>query len=120
VGPRMHADEIPTDPGLVERLIATQFPQWAELPITPVASAGTDNALYRLGADMVVRLPRIAGAVESVDAEQRWLPHPAPLLPVAIPEPLGRGGPGQGYPWPWSVLLWLGGEPPAVDRLADP
>jgi aminoglycoside phosphotransferase (APT) family kinase protein len=116
----MHADEIPTDRGLVERLIATQFPQWAELPIRPVASAGTDNALYRLGADMVVRLPRIAGAVKSMDAEQRWLPHLAPLLPVAIPEPLGRGGPGQGYPWPWSVLRWLDGEPPAVDRLADP
>ena len=54
-GQRMHADEIDTDAGLVRRLLAGQFPQWADLPIAPVPSAGTDNALYRLGADLVVR-----------------------------------------------------------------
>ena len=61
----MHDNEVETDASLVGRLLATQFPQWAQLPVIPVASAGTDNALYRLGDDMVVRLPRIDWAVVS-------------------------------------------------------
>jgi aminoglycoside phosphotransferase (APT) family kinase protein len=117
---KMHADEVETDVHLVRRLLAAQFPHWAELPIAPVESAGTDNALYRLGDDMAVRLPRIHWATGQVDKEQRWLPKLAPLLPVAIPVPLGRGEPGEGYPWSWSVYGWLEGENPSVDRLADP
>jgi aminoglycoside phosphotransferase (APT) family kinase protein len=113
----MHADEIHTDADLVARLLAGQFPGWAQLPIRPVRSAGTDNALYRLGDDMVVRLPRIHWADVSVDKEYRWLPRLAPLLPVAIPVPLARGAPalGEGYPWHWSVYRWLDGENPTVD-----
>lgn len=72
---KMHADEVGTDAALVGRLIATQFPQWAGLPIVPIASARTDNALYRFGADMAVRLPRIRSAVGPVDKEQQWLPR---------------------------------------------
>ena len=117
---RMHADEIDIDTRLVGRLLAGQFPQWADLPIEPVPSAGTDNALYQLGDDMVVRLPRIHWAADDVDKEHRWLPRLAPLLPVAIPVPLVKGGPAEGYPWHWSVYRWLDGENPAVDRVTDP
>jgi aminoglycoside phosphotransferase (APT) family kinase protein len=53
----MHTGEVDTDGLLVRRLLSAQFPQWADLPVTPVPSAGTDNALYRLGDDLVVRLP---------------------------------------------------------------
>jgi len=59
----MHADEVKTDVALVRRLIAAQFPAWEQLAIDPVESAGTDNALYRLGAEMAVRLPRVHWAV---------------------------------------------------------
>jgi aminoglycoside phosphotransferase (APT) family kinase protein len=103
----------------VARLIARQFPRWAGLPITRVRSAGTDNVLYRLGADLVVRLPRVPGAAASVDTEHRWLPQLAPLLPLAVPVPLGRGVPDDGYPYPWSVCRWLEGmnlvDEPDVD-----
>ena len=34
--PKMHADEIDTDVELVRRLLAGQFPQWADLAIDPV------------------------------------------------------------------------------------
>lgn len=115
----MHAAEVDTDVSLVGRLLAAQFPQWADLPIEPVASAGTDNAIYRLGDDMAVRLPRIHWAVKDVDKEHQWLPRLAPLLPVAIPVPLGKGEPAAGYPWHWSVYPWLHGENPAVDRFTD-
>ena len=117
---RMHVDEIDTDACLVARLLAGQFPQWADLSIEPVPSAGTDNALYRLGEDLAVRLPRIPGAVDDVTKEHRWLPRLAPLLPVAIPVPLVKGEPAEGYPWRWSVYRWLDGENPAVDSLTDP
>ena len=119
-GVRMHADEFEADADLVSRLLTRQFPQWADLPLEPVASAGTDNALFRLGAQMVVRLPRILWAVDNVNREQEWLPHLAPLLPVAIPTPLGLGEPDEGYPWRWSVYEWLDGDNPVLNKIVDP
>jgi aminoglycoside phosphotransferase (APT) family kinase protein len=116
---RMHAGEVEIDGALVVRLIAAQFPQWAELAIEQVPSAGTENALYRLGDDLVVRLPRIRGATGQAALEQEWLPRLAPLLPLAVPTPLARGAPAEGYPWPWSVYRWLDGEAATLDRLTD-
>ena len=115
----MHADEAEIDGDLVRRLIAGQFPEWAGLRIERVDSAGTSNALYRLGDDMAVRLPRIAGATGQAAKEQRWLPWLAPLLPLAIPEPLAHGTPGEGYPWPWSVYRWIEGEVATRERVSD-
>lgn len=120
MGTRMHADEAEIDTGLVRSLVATQFPRWAGLPIRPVTSAGTDNAMYRLGDDLAVRLPRIAGAAASVESEQEWLPRLAPHLPVTVPTPVAEGRPADGYPYPWSVLSWLPGTNPTVTDLADP
>jgi aminoglycoside phosphotransferase (APT) family kinase protein len=117
---KMHVDEVDTDVSLVGRLLAAQFPQWADLPIEPVHSAGTDNALYRLGDDMAVRLPRIHWATEQVHKEHRWLPRFAPHLSLAIPVPLTKGTPGEGYPWHWSVYRWLDGENATLERIADP
>ncbi|MBI3243319.1 MAG: aminoglycoside phosphotransferase family protein [Chloroflexi bacterium] len=117
---KMHDDEMDTDAFLVGRLLAAQFPQWADLPIEPVPSAGTDNALYRLSDDMVVRLPRIHRAVGQVEEEHLWLPRLAPFLPLAIPVPLAKGEPGEGYPWHWSVYRWLEGENAALERIAEP
>jgi aminoglycoside phosphotransferase (APT) family kinase protein len=115
----MHADEVDTDATLVRRLLIAQFPQWAGLPIEPVRSAGTDNAIYRLGDDLAVRLPRIHWAVGQVEKEQRWLPRLAPHLRLAIPVPFAKGAPGEGYPWHWSVGPWLEGENATVDRIRD-
>ncbi|CAN5250364.1 hypothetical protein BH23CHL1_BH23CHL1_10320 [soil metagenome] len=117
---KMHADEVFTDVALVRRLLAAQFPQWADLPIEPVRSAGTDNAIYRLGDDMAVRMPRIQWAMGQVDKEQEWLPRFAPHLPLAIPVTLAVGTPGEGYPWNWSVCRWLEGENATIERIADP
>ncbi|MEU3778305.1 aminoglycoside phosphotransferase family protein [Streptomyces sp. NPDC032472] len=117
---KMHADEPDIDAPLVQRLIAAQFPHWAALPVKPVDSVGTSNAMYRLGEDMVVRLPRVAGAAEDAETEHTWLPRLAPSLPVAVPEPLGKGAPGEGYPWRWSVFRWLDGENPVRGRIAEP
>jgi aminoglycoside phosphotransferase (APT) family kinase protein len=80
---RMHADEVFTDVALVHRLLAAQFPHWADLPIEPVASSGTDHDIYRLGADLCVRLPRIGWATAQASREAEWLPRLAPHLDTA-------------------------------------
>jgi aminoglycoside phosphotransferase (APT) family kinase protein len=107
---KMHEDEVETSVALVEQLIAAQFPAWAELSVTPIKSAGTDNALYRLGEKLVVRLPRVEWAVAQVSREQHWLPQLAPHLSLPIPTPIAKGKPDFGYPWNWSVYEWLEGE----------
>ena len=101
------SEKVDIDGPLVRWLIARQFPRWADLPLTEVRSAGTDHAIYRLGDDMVLRLPRLPTAAKMVGKEQRWLPRLAPLLPLAVPEPLGKGPPDDGFPYPWSVYRWL-------------
>ncbi|WP_327708326.1 aminoglycoside phosphotransferase family protein [Streptomyces sp. NBC_00464] len=118
-GGRMHADEPGTDDALVRRLITAQFPHWSGLPVERVGAAGTANAMYRLGADLVVRLPRTAGSADDTAKEHRWLPRLAPSLPVAIPVPLGAGVPGDGYPHPWSVYGWLDGDCPTVGDTSE-
>lgn len=117
---KMHDDEVATDASLVRALLAAQFPRWAELAIAPVEPAGTDNAIYRLGADMAVRLPRIDWAADQPEKDHRWLPMLAPLLPLEVPISLAVGAPGEGFPWRWSVCRWLDGEPATPQRLSDP
>ncbi|MFI8371114.1 phosphotransferase [Streptomyces sp. NPDC085466] len=77
------------DEALVRRLVAAQFPRWAGLGVRRVASAGTDNAMFRLGDDLVVRLPKAGWAAGQAEKEQRWLPRLAPALPLPVPLPLG-------------------------------
>ena len=95
---KLHSDEADIDARLVRRLLAAQIPEWSPLRLERVDSAGTSNALYRLGDDMVVRLPRVAEATGQIAKEHRWLPWLAPLLPLAIPEPLVQGGAGRRLP----------------------
>ena len=115
----MHADEVHIDAALVRRLIAGQFPQWAGLPLQPIRSGGTDNAIYRLGRDVAVRLPRRPGASGQASKEQQWLPLLAPRLPLGVPVPIGMGMPGDGYPYHWSVYRWLPGESALASPIAD-
>jgi aminoglycoside phosphotransferase (APT) family kinase protein len=116
---KMHADEIEIDLPLVKRLLAAQFPQWASLPLQPVQPFGTDNALFRLGAHMVVRMPRTERTGQTLEKERKWLPRLAPRLRVAVPIPLAEGMPDEGYPFTWSVYQWLEGENATIDRVTD-
>lgn len=116
----MHPDQHPIDDDLVRRLIAEQFPRWAGQPVARFPSGGTVNALYRLGESLAVRLPLVAGGTADVALERKWLPRLAPHLPVAIPQVLSAGEPGEGYPWPWSVYRWLDGRNPEAGALSKP
>lgn len=116
---KMHPCEPDIDPTLVRDLVRHQFPKWARLPLTSVVSTGTDNAIYRLGDDMAVRLPRRPEAAEMIEKEARWLPRFAPHLPLAIPVPLAKGNPAHGYPWPWAICRWLVGRDALVEEVTD-
>ena len=118
--PRMHENELAIDGRLVRNLVARQFPAWASLPLAPVPSAGTDNALFRLGDELVVRLPRIDWAVGDIQKERIWLPELAPHLPLEIPEPIALGEATSEYPWPWAVYRWIPGVNRSLGQLADP
>ncbi|MFC9398740.1 aminoglycoside phosphotransferase family protein [Streptomyces sp. NPDC057027] len=107
------------DAALVRRLVDTQFPQWAELPLELLDPAGSDHVIYRMGEGLSVRLPRHAGAIRQARKESEWLPRLAPHLPLAVPVPVGVGEPGFGYPWPWAVSRWLDGEVATVEALGD-
>jgi aminoglycoside phosphotransferase (APT) family kinase protein len=115
----MHEDEVEIDAALVGRLLARQFPRWAGLALEPLRPFGTDNALYRLGDEMVVRLPRRERTSRTLEKERRWLPRLAPLLPLAVPVPLAEGMPAEGYPFTWSVYSWLKGENATSRRITD-
>lgn len=103
------AAEVEVTEALVRALLADQHPDLADRPITPLAS-GWDNALLRLGDDLIARLPRRELAVPLVAHEHRWLPELAPRLPLPIPVPVRTGRPGAGYPWPWSVVAHRPGD----------
>lgn len=114
------AAEIEIDTALARRLVADQHPDLADLPITPLA-AGWDNAMFRLGGRLALRLPRRKIAVRLLQNEQRWLPLLQERLPLRIPAPVRIGAPREGYPWPWSITPWLDGEtadlsPPGADQ----
>ena len=104
---------------LVSKLVRTQFPEWAQLPVRPVDVDGWDNATFRLGETMSVRLPSAGHYVEAVEKEHRWLPILASELPLPVPQPLAMGAPGCGFPWPWSVYRWIDGAPATAQAITD-
>ncbi|MFM7445177.1 MAG: aminoglycoside phosphotransferase family protein [Tabrizicola sp.] len=106
----MHEGERVVSPELAARLVASQFPEWAGLGLQPLAVAGSDNVMIRLGEDLVLRFPRIASAAGSLEAEARWLDWVAKDTSLAVPEVVALGRPGQGYSWPWAVLRWIAGR----------
>jgi aminoglycoside phosphotransferase (APT) family kinase protein len=113
----MHRDELEIDEALARRLVVGQFPEWADLPLGRVEPAGTVNAIFRLGDELSVRLPRRDGPTEPRSKEVEWLPRLAPLLPVDIPRPVAQGHPTDEYPWFWEVVSWLEGETTPVEEI---
>ena len=115
----MHRDEMTVEETVVRRLLAAQFPEWADLPLEAVEPRGTDNWLYRLGAELVVRLPCRERTVATLVRERTWLVRLTERLPLEIPLPVAEGEPGAGYPWTWSVYRWLDGENAIDAPVAD-
>lgn len=96
-----------------------QFPQWAELAVAEVPSSGTDNATFRLGQDLVARLPRGPASVPALAKEQEWLPRLEGALPTLVPQLAACGKPSPDYPAPWSINRWIDGEPYREEAVTD-
>ena len=119
MGNNAEMEKVAITPGLVSRLVALQFPQWAQLPVTPVELDGHDNTTFRLGDEFSVRLPSADIYIPQVDKEHRWLPFLAQHVPLPVPEPIALGVPALGFPRPWSVYRWRSGEPAIGGRVGD-
>jgi aminoglycoside phosphotransferase (APT) family kinase protein len=115
----MNVEQPVVDDTLVRRMVAAQFPRWADLPVRSAAVGGWDNRSFRLGEHMVVRLPSAADYSVQMEKEHRWLPKLAPLLPLPISTPLAIGEPAGGYPWRWSIYRWIEGDTAAPERIGD-
>ncbi|MCF0095798.1 aminoglycoside phosphotransferase family protein [Micromonospora sp. MH99] len=120
----MHADQMDVSADVVAALVAEQFPRWRGLPVRPLRSAGTVNALFRLGTEFVLRFPLRPSADPALRDELRREQEHAVLLaahlPIAVPEPLGLGAPGDGYPGSWTAYRFIPGETARADRIDDP
>jgi aminoglycoside phosphotransferase (APT) family kinase protein len=106
----MHPDQLDIDADVVATLVADQFPAWRGRPVRPVDSGGTVNALYRLGEDVVLRFPLVATPADELAAEAEHARRIASDVPLTVPEPLGLGRPGPGYPGAWAAYRWIDGE----------
>ena len=106
---KMNANQLSVSVATVRELLDQQFPHWADRPITEGPSVGAGNALFRLGDDLVVRLPLHLGSAAAVDMELTWLPWLASQLPLAVPIPVAAGAPDEVFPRPWAVFRWLRG-----------
>jgi len=95
---------------LVTALLEDQHPDLAHLE-SRLVDEGWDNFMFRLGDDLAVRLPRRAAMANLIHHEQTWLPGLATHLPIRVPAPFRVGIPARGYPWRWSVVPWLPGQP---------
>ncbi|MFD1721478.1 phosphotransferase [Amnibacterium endophyticum] len=120
----LHEGEVAADEDLVRGLLAAQVPALARLPVRRLMTTGTVNHVFRLGGELVVRLPRLPEHADDLRREAALLPRVTAALPVAVPEVVVVGEPQDGWPLPWAVVRWVDGEVPPpgavpVDDLAD-
>lgn len=106
----MPGAEVEVSSRLVSDLLEDQRPDLAGLAVVPIGF-GWDNFSFLVGDDLVARLPRREAAVRLVENEVRWLPEIASRLTLPVPTPVFVGRPGRGYPWPWTLVPWIPGEP---------
>lgn len=115
----MNQKAIILSPDLARKLIAEQFPEYASLPIVDVEKQGHDNRTYRLGEQMLIRMPTAADYALKVPKEQELLPGLAKSLSVSITAPIKMGKPSADYPYPFSIYKWLSGKSINLLTLTD-
>lgn len=116
---QLHDDELGVDPDMVRQLVRQSLPQYADMSLAPLGFSGSSNALFRLGDELLVRLPRQPGGSVAIEKEARWLPVVAAGLTTTVPEVVAVGQPGFGYPETWAVTRWIDGDvPPRPSAIA--
>jgi aminoglycoside phosphotransferase (APT) family kinase protein len=118
---RVHDDEVRLEVATMRAILRRQAPQWADLDVRPVPAEleGTDHTLFRIGPDLLARMPKVGWAADQAASDARWLPHLAPHLDVDLPVPVLLGEPDDSFPFPWSVTAWLPGHSPGPEARGD-
>ncbi|MCQ2005306.1 phosphotransferase [Rhizobium sp. NRK18] len=114
----MHADSLAIDVAAIRRQLAEQTPLWADLPMHRINSSGTDNALFRLGNELLLRLPLRESAIAFLSKELDWLPRLIGL-PLAIPRLRHRGGINLGQPCEFGIFDWIDGAIATPEAIGD-
>jgi aminoglycoside phosphotransferase (APT) family kinase protein len=118
----MHDDQVQLEPEQAAALILRQFPQFAGERIERLATAGTVNAIFRIGEGHAARFPlRLVDAGECarlLQMEVAAMRELSRYCPVPTPQPLGIGAPGLGFPMPWLVQSWIEGEITTPDAVS--
>jgi aminoglycoside phosphotransferase (APT) family kinase protein len=114
----MHQDDLPVTDALIQQLLERHMPQWANLPLVRVTSSGTDNALYRIGDEFVLRIPRRASAALLVSKELDWLPHLSGL-PLTTPTLRYRGHADLGVDCEFGIFEWMHGKIATPENIAN-
>ena len=112
------AAEVEVTAALVRSLLAAQHPDLAARPLR-FLSEGWDNSLWRVGDDLVARLPSRQMAADLVAREIEWLPRLVDRVPLRIPAPVRVGEPTAAYPWAWTLTPWLDGTDAITTDPAD-
>ena len=115
----MHESEIVISSDTVRRLLPDQFPEFRTYAIEPLGAVGTVNAIFRLGEDDCLRMPRAREWSRDIEKEWRILEILAPYLSLKIPEPLGRGHSNHEYPFSWAIYRWIEGQPYSDALIGD-
>jgi aminoglycoside phosphotransferase (APT) family kinase protein len=116
---KMHEGQVDVDADSVRRLLVDQFPDLSNRSVTAIDSKGTVNALFRIGDELIARLPLVEKWSDAIEREWKWLPwFSQRIVSVRLPEPVLKGRPAEDYPFPWAIYRWIDGAP-YDDALVD-
>ncbi|WP_404289768.1 aminoglycoside phosphotransferase family protein [Glutamicibacter arilaitensis] len=100
--------EVEIDQGLVRRLVTSQSPEFSGMPISYLAT-GWDNEVYRLGDELLIRLPRRELAEILGARERQWLPILAAETGLDLGVPVFWGRRTVEYPFTFSICRYVHG-----------
>lgn len=101
--------EVAASREVVRALLREQHPDLADREIgDPIE--GFDMAVFRLGEDLAVRLPRHREAIASLAAEVRWARELSQAWTFPAQRIVRTGVPGAEFPWSWAITSWLPGR----------
>lgn len=108
--PTLFEGETPVDLDTVRSFVGSQCPQWRDLPLRAMTTSGTEHTTYRLGSDLLVRVPRNADAEAGLHKEIEWLPRLRGSTGLEMPVIEHVGEPNNAYPHTWTVNRWITGD----------
>lgn len=93
----------------IHNLVKNQFPEWRDLEIKPILPLGTDNLMYRLGNDKIIRIPITKESILDIEKEINCLPKFS-NLPITTPQIIAIGQEAKEQNSRWIICNWIKGD----------